>query len=165
MIDISTYRSRIGLFGQKPKNVSFKNLQQFQSTSYSYRCGQATFGTTKSIMKIILLFSLLYPTCYSSSQYPCLPPTPCTRLPAPSSQTSAGLSCQVRVSPQQLQYYRKYGKKQTANFLSRYINGNIAPSPRGIKNSHLNIRSLAKKVFEVKNIIELLMFWDCLKLN
>ena len=46
--------------------------------------------------------------------------------------------------------YRKLGHKLTPNFLAKYINGNRA---NGIKNFHLNIRSLRNKVQEVKNII------------
>ena len=54
----------------------------------------------------------------------------------------------------------KYEKNQTqriklkeGNFWARYINGNRIER-KGIKNSHLNIRSLRYKVIEVKNIIK-----------
>ena len=52
------------------------------------------------------------------------------------------------------QCYRSQGKKTTANFFARYEHGNIQTGPRGIRNAHLNIRSLANKVFEVKNIVK-----------
>ena len=42
----------------------------------------------------------------------------------------------------------------TANFCARYKHGNIQTSPRGVRNAHLNIRSLTNKVFEVKNIVK-----------
>ena len=42
---------------------------------------------------------------------------------------------------------------QSGNFWARYINGNRIES-KGIKNSHLNIRSLRYKVVEIKKIIK-----------
>ena len=48
--------------------------------------------------------------------------------------------------------YAAVGKKLTPNFLARYTYGN-KQNQRGIKNLHLNIRSLGQKMFEVKNII------------
>ena len=47
--------------------------------------------------------------------------------------------------------YRKLGKKETSNFLARYLYGNIVQ--KGISNFHLNIRSLQNKVQEIKMII------------
>ena len=41
------------------------------------------------------------------------------------------------------------------NFWARYIYGNKSENKRGIKNIHLNIRSLNNKVFEVKNIVKI----------
>ena len=152
MTDITTYRARIGLFTQKSKTLSLNRFQQFQSTSQSYKHGKSAFESTKSFVKIILIFFLLYRTC-STSPYHCLLTSPCTQLSSPTCTTPAGTSRTTAVSPQQL-YYRQYGKKQTSNFLSRYKFGNISSSPKGIKNAHLNIRSLANKVFEIKNIIK-----------
>ena len=39
------------------------------------------------------------------------------------------------------------------NFLARYVNGNIQRQ-KGIINMHLNIRSLRKKVIEVKHLVK-----------
>ena len=44
-------------------------------------------------------------------------------------------------------------RKETNNFKARYVNGNPTVK-RGIKNMHLNIRSLKNKVFEIKHIIK-----------
>ena len=44
------------------------------------------------------------------------------------------------------------GKKQSPNFLARYVYGN-KQNVKGIKNIHLNIRSLTNKVTDVKQII------------
>ena len=152
MIDISTYRARIGLFGQKPpRKVSFKSFYKYQSTNDDCKSGKATFETIKIFMKIIFIFTLLCPSSYTSYQTYRLSSIPCACLPTPPCRTSAGPS---KSAPVPIQYYRSLVKKETANFRNRYLNGNIASSPRGIRNSHLNIRSLAKKVFEVKNIVK-----------
>ena len=46
--------------------------------------------------------------------------------------------------------FRRMGKRETPNFLSKYKYGN---KEKGIKNFHLNIRSLKNKMPEVKNIL------------
>ena len=105
----------------------------------------------KSIMKIILIFTFLYPSCQSDPLYcPALPaasacPPPlvtayCLGTPGHGLAIGATQRCVTLV------------KKQTRNFYARYINGNIKTS--GIRNCHLNIRSLKNKVFEVKNIVK-----------
>ena len=48
--------------------------------------------------------------------------------------------------------FRNKGKKQSSNFLARYKYGN--GREKGIKNMHVNIRSLKYKIQEVKNIIQ-----------
>ena len=50
-----------------------------------------------------------------------------------------------------LQQYQTRGKKQSCNFLAKYVNGNRV---KGIVNAHLNIRSLNNKLNEVKNLIK-----------
>ena len=148
MTDLATYRARIGLVGQR--KVPFKDFYKFHSTSSSYNSGKTTFDTCKIILKILSIFILISTTCDTLSPTSKLSSTPCT--PLPPTRSSSGLSSCVAATTNRC--YRSYGKKQTTNFLSRYINGNIASSPRGIRNYHLNIRSLAKKVFEVKNIVK-----------
>ena len=49
-------------------------------------------------------------------------------------------------------HFVRRGKKGTFNFLFRYVHGNIRD--KGIKNFHLNIRSMKFKVLEIKNIIK-----------
>ena len=151
MTDLATYRARIGLFGQKSvRKVPFKDFYKFHSTSSSYNSGKTTFDTCKIILKILSIFILISTTCDTLSPTSKLSSTPCTALPP--TRSSSGLSSCAAATTNRC--YRSYGKKQTTNFLSRYINGNIASSPRGIRNYHLNFRSLAKKVFEVKNIVK-----------
>ena len=154
MIDISTYRSRIGLFTHKPKNFKFRNIQNFYSTTKNgYEAGKTTFGVIKNIIKIVLILTLLYPTCDVSSSHvlPSLSPaTTCPTTPRTTCTRTPGLGSTTRAT----QPSYSLGKKQSVNFRARYINGNGNSNPRGIKNSHLNIRSLRNKVFEVKNIVK-----------
>ena len=42
-------------------------------------------------------------------------------------------------------------RKETSNFKAKCVNGNRS---KGIYNAHLNIRSLANKIFEVKNLVK-----------
>ena len=51
-----------------------------------------------------------------------------------------------------LQLFTK-SKKQSENFRARYLYGNKQPVKKGIINIHLNIRSLGKKIFEIRNIV------------
>ena len=46
--------------------------------------------------------------------------------------------------------FRRVGKKGSTNFLARYKYGN--KQSKGIKNIHVNIRSLKNRIQEVKNI-------------
>ena len=48
--------------------------------------------------------------------------------------------------------FSETGKRSGPNFNARYTYGN-KEYPRGIKNIHLNIRSLSQKISEVKNIV------------
>ena len=43
------------------------------------------------------------------------------------------------------------GKKETCNFEARYLHGNIK---KGVVNMHINMRSLYKKIGEVKNLVK-----------
>ena len=49
---------------------------------------------------------------------------------------------------------RVYSKKDSVNFKARYKFGNPVSRSRGIKNFHLNIRSLVNKISEVKSIVK-----------
>ena len=162
MTDISTYRARIGLFGQKPtRRVSLKKFNQFQSTNESCKYGKTTFEAIKLFMKIICIFTLLYPRCQTTTLNPRLSsyPPSCSRLPPTCAPLSSGLCMRTPgVGPTTgwgtTQYCYSLTKKKTVNFIARYVNGNKNSNPRGVKNSHLNIRSLGRKVFEVKNIVK-----------
>ena len=101
------------------------------------------FSTIQSILQIILLLAFI-PSNYK------IPPatTPLiqlneTALPAPYSLSNF-------CSTDSLLQMKLLGKKETSNFLARYLHGNIK---RGIKNIHVNVRSLYRKMAEVKNLI------------
>ena len=64
-----------------------------------------------------------------------------------SSHLKIPLNCQKH------EYFVK-SKNQTNNSVAKYINGNRQRERKGVKNLHLNIRSLTNKVTEVKNIIK-----------
>ena len=68
------------------------------------------------------------------------------------SQLHHGVDLQLDNESHRELKYRKVSRIYTPNFLARYTYGN-KQSQRGIKNIHLNIRSLSNKVVEVKNII------------
>ena len=49
---------------------------------------------------------------------------------------------------------RVLGKKASVNFKAKYTNGNGFSRVQGIRNYHINIRSLSNKVSEVKSLIK-----------
>ena len=150
MIDIVTYRAKIGQFSQKPMKFSFKNIHKIHSTTASENCGKTTYNLIKFGIKIMIILTLSYST--RQTLHHCTrPPTTCLQLPGNPCPTTLGM---VPTIPAPTHHYRSQGKKQTTNFSARYKHGNRNYNPRGIRNSHLNIRSLANKVFEVKNIVK-----------
>ena len=144
MIDISQYRCRIGTFYQI-RNKSTK-FMKYDQVSVHENVG---FLVIKSLMKILLLLGLLTTT---------LSPPPCTASPpSPISSPSwpASQNCSLPRLPSLLMLpttaYHRVGKKQTPNFLAKYLYGNIK---KGILNLHLNIRSVNNKICEVKRLIK-----------
>ena len=146
MIELSLYRFRIGTFSQK---------SQTKKTS-SKICSRVHKNRKLDILKflqilprIVLLLSILQNSFslnikgpfkeinrYENSYHRCNPTT----------QEQGGVYI--------LQSYRKSSKKKSVNFLARYKYGNQPKQSRGIKNLHVNIRSLRNKISEVKNIIK-----------
>ena len=112
----------------------------------------------KCILKTALICLLLPNSLFAepcTSAVPAYPAqSPCWMLPTTAypQVCSVKLSGQVwGCSTQPVGLYQTRGKKQSNNFLAKYLNGNIR---RGILNLHLNIRSVKNKIFEVKNIIK-----------
>ena len=130
MIDINTYRSRIGQFSQKIKNKKYLYTRKFYRT-YCWnenKTGKNAITFITSIFKISLLVILLCPT------------------------SSPGQACQAGVQRHsvhgtlgggdgnlallQLRILIR-GKRTTNNFNARYLYGN--KKQKGIHNFHLNI--------------------------
>ena len=135
MIDLNAYRIRIGTY-----NVRFKSrLAKFSKHSILYFNLQHYLNI---FMKIILVMLLVYTAlqvfkvgCYFSAESPSL-----------------------KLTERMVEYiplvYRILGKKLSVNFLARYLNGNGNKPNRGLKNLHVNIRSLKNKISEVKMIVK-----------
>ena len=148
MVDISTYRSRIGQFSQKisPRKYLYRREYYYKLSWKENKSGKILLSATESFLKIGLLLVLLsgsfkisYPTCQvvpAGGQVPAVP---------------GGVGGE-HVWPTQQLWFVSRGKKASNNFLARYLYGN--KKLKGIHNFHLNIRHLKNKVFEVKNIIK-----------
>ena len=168
MIDISQYRCSIGNFYQYPRNKKIKFMKYENQSSYSQQVGKTTFSTIQCMIKSKLLIFFINSLS---------PSPPLSSLVAwqsssiSSSVISTYMSCSDLLSDSNISsefiYSRKksfklcpylswvqkqvLGKKQTSNFLAKYLHGNRA---KGILNMHLNIRSLGKKVVEVKKLLK-----------
>ena len=155
MIDINLYRSRIGSFSQCGRNRGIKLNKIFRrQCAENDKTGVLILSILQVAVKLVLIFALMQPgwqqpydlTLQSSSPVR----NACWVLPTTAySQASFGLLAWSS-SAQTILQFRAKGRKQTANFLAKYVNGNRM---KGIYNAHLNIRSLNNKVGEIKNII------------
>ena len=135
MIDLLLYRQRIGTFTSQSRKIKF--LRKSKCCESSVKAGHYLLSTVKILMKIVLILVLI----------PC--PWPCISQPK-----SPGKFLSNNVTTPDLMATPPFivkSRKQTSNFQARYIHGN---PPRGIKNMHLNIRSLGMKVFEIRNIVK-----------
>ena len=158
MLDLETYRLRIGIF-----NLTTKN--RLQKSSKSSTKISKVFWTVSQFMRVLLLtvcvfiaisfyqperenknsispISLILP---SSDTYKIsINPQPCVE------SLWSLLSCLDWSSWFQDEIFITLSRKSTSNFKARYLHGNIG---RGVKNVHINVRSLYNKVGEVQNFI------------
>ena len=134
MIDIETYRFRIGSFSQSNRPRKYLVNQEYFNNRRILK------GVGVKIKIILGLFLLLGSLTTDLAR---------VRTSCPAKIGGDGVWNMQR---SEHNYMVRKGKKGTINFLFRYIHGNI--SQKGIKNLHLNIRSLRFKVLEVKNIIK-----------
>ena len=104
------------------------------TTAYS-RSGTAGSGGTL-IPSLGMLFCWMLPT----TAYPRRHTVLCGR----------GGATQLSTAQSWLQF-QVLGKKETSNFLAKCLHGNIK---KGIKNFHLNVRSLSNKVSEIKKLVK-----------
>ena len=142
MIDLILYRCRIGTYSSHGRNPKFSRKDR-STGGLSAKTRNCTPNAATSLI-ILLLVLVLIP--YSS-------PFPCFSGNIPQLESSTRSLC-FSFNPPNLVIAPPFivqSRKQTSNFLARYINGN---PPRGIKNMHLNVRSVGNKVFEIKNIVK-----------
>ena len=138
MIDLILYRMRIGTFYRRSGKI--KSCKFEPACKLSVRLGQTSFHAAKSLL-IVFLITTLLPSPSSSqseanrSERNCL----ISNFHHPDLLAAPPLVLKSR--------------KETNNFKARYLNGNTTVK-RGIKNMHLNIRTLQNKVFEIKHIIK-----------
>ena len=138
-----------------------------KQSSYSQKVGKVTFSIIQCMMKSLLMIFFVNSLCPSSatsslvswqsssisssgtSTYIC---SDLLSDIKPSSEFIHSRKQSFKLCPY-LSWLQKQvlGKKQTSNFLAKYLHGNRV---KGIINMHLNIRSLGKKVVEVKKLLK-----------
>ena len=134
MIEINLYRSRIGLFNNTGGSISAK-ASKFNSClkSRNIKCGIAIFSGILTLIGLVLLCS----SSQDAGKY------------SLGSKQAGGQPWSS--STQSKLLFQKKGKHQTNNFQAKYLHGNIK---RGIKNIHVNIRSIYNKMSEVKQLVK-----------
>ena len=167
MTDINQYRCRIGSFYQYNRNKKIKFMKYENTCSFSQKTGKMTLGTVQVLMKVFLILFLSLTSCPASGASSLTPWSPSSVIPVSScSHDKLCISVlQTTVTPPRKHQQQSpkacphleglekkiLGKKQTSNFLAKYVNGNRV---KGILNIHLNIRSLKNKVTEVKKLVK-----------
>ena len=171
MIDISLYRFRIGIFRPSFRKCSMKtdtreNIFRKGSKKFSKPCSQDPYlNQTKgninfSCFKVVAGLILFLVFLFEADQNTRVGFTSEHFLNYDQFLTASHHRVQHLPGHQQLwgvqsvqehQMLHILGKKETGNFLARYLYGNKS---KGIINLHLNIRSLSNKVGEIKNIIQ-----------
>ena len=146
MIDISQYRCRIGTFYQKIRSLNSRKY--VSECKFNQQAGNKVIFTLKLILLILIQVQVSLSPCIKKQQ----PVISFKNLPCTTGGVPAQPHHQLDDVAQLEMRYRKVCRIYTPNFLARYTYGN-KQSQRGIKNIHLNIRSLSSKVIEVKNII------------
>ena len=155
MIDINLYRSRIGSFSQngRKSRIKLDKILRRYCTGDD-KTGKLLLSILQVASKIVLILALLHPgwqQYYDITPQSSTAQSACWVLPATAyPQTSLGMVAWSRSAQTGLQF-QAWGRKQTKNFLAKYVNGNRV---KGIYNAHFNIRSLKNKVIEVKNLIK-----------
>ena len=147
MIDIETYRYRIGSFSQS--NRPRKCLCKGELYKKSRRILMDIGAKTRILLGLFLLLGTLITNLGKAEQVNLVHHGDLHVQPCPVKIGGDGV---WNMQGSEHIFMVRRGKKGTFNFLFRYIHGNI--SQKGIKNLHLNIRSLRFKVLEVKNIIK-----------
>ena len=157
MIDIETFRSRIGRFNQifRCKRSSFiKKVDRKHQPKFRYQAFRFLQILTQFYFLAVFLikFELYSPHCELSPHQTVeygdglLHSQAGTLLHDEKAHGAADRLVREKLAPWTGQ------RKVTVNFQARYKHGN-RQNLKGIKNFHQNIRSLSNKVSEIKNII------------
>jgi hypothetical protein len=174
MIDINTYRSRIGLFSPKIKARKFVYRRQYYDTFTwnENRSGKNTLLLLQSIFKLILIITLLQPSTsvperklFNITQgrgYVIRGQTPVSAVCVHSGAVvghavmenwwAGGRSVVGWDGSGGIQDHFRT-EIIDHNFEARYLYGNIQKQ-KGILNMHINIRSLRFKVYEIKQLVK-----------
>ena len=135
MIDITTYRIRIGLFGQKVRTTNFKcDGEKICDKSFK-------MSLLLRILLMIIVMSAANNTSGNQVQ---------SKFCSGTIQNWLGGGTSWKKPLLWIQLF-SLGGNQTVNFRARYLHGNIK---RGIVNIHVNIRSLYNKISEVKRLVK-----------
>ena len=150
MIEIDLYRNRIGSFCQNFRKGSKKFTKLCNQESYqNLNKGKFNFSCLKLLAGLILSVVVLLEAVNTSGG---LVSNQFLNLGYLRVQHLPGHQQLLHVhSAQQHQQLHTLGRKETSNYLARYLYGNKS---KGIINLHLNIRSLSNKVGEIKNLIQ-----------
>ena len=138
MIDITTYRIRIGLFKQKICTTKENCDSRGRVTNLNRNL------ELKLLLKLLLLVLVISSTSLGENLQ--------------SEGRVLSWSCRGKCNTgtssreKQLQWLQLFrnGRSQEPNFKARYLHGNIK---RGIVNIHVNIRSLYNKMSEIKRLV------------
>ena len=177
MIDLVLYRARIGSFKNHCRRKKVP-INRYCRKNLQGKSGKCLLPIIRIFLKICLIVGFL--TCWYSQvdtielegahvDGPVGDGDPCSRagearlvavhVGAPAAGNdgpySRGEARPAAVLLQGSVWFNQYsesGKKSNPNFIARYTYGNKQNS-RGIKNIHLNIRSLGQKLSDVKNIV------------
>ena len=150
MIDINSYRCRIGSFSQNSCKRKMRKLRKIfrKQGSENDPSGVYILSILQAFVKIVMIFVLLETSLNIScnTTYQCVDTTSAVSLVVHT--TAYQLSNPGWIGAQLGQPYYTIGKHQTPNYQARYLHGN---RKRGVLNMHVNIRSLYNKMTEVKN--------------
>ena len=151
MIDIETFRSRIGRFCPVFRCKRARFLRKFDRI-YQTKLADQTYRFLQVTIKLTLMFVLIYKTTYFTPE----PPSQTDNLNVGVHLVQAGLHSHGAGLPDAVVRehlnFQIFQGRVSVNFLARYTYGN-KQNLKGIKNFHINIRSLANKISEVKNIV------------
>ena len=151
MIEINLYRCRIGTFSQKFRSKKSGFINRFDRV-HQDRNGEKLLSFLQFFLQAFLIWGLLTTGTANAS----LLKTQYSGLNSDYFHGHVESHPEVVAQVDPLQWGQPnlvVKRNLKTNFWARYINGN-RQNQKGIKNLHLNIRSLANKVCEVKFLVQ-----------